>query len=296
MRISNQIIRGRDWLQHKVMGIDPAKVLNPEIPETTMAFEGAELAAEIKKAINMFKAFAMDETGHQVNYARLADSAVYQTYCACVFQLQKFDLRNLKTPAEQLAFWINLYNTLVVDAVIQFQVQTSVTEGPLGILAFFERAAYQIDGMRFSLTDIEHGILRGNRGFPYFPGGHFGSDDPRRSYILDRVDPRIHFALNCASQSCPPIGVYSADGIDAQLDLATLNFMGANIQVDEAKNQISLSSIFKWYQVDFGGTAGIIDFVSRNLPPGDRKKWLESNSKDLRLKFQPNDWGLNAGI
>jgi len=82
---------------------------------------------------------------------------------------------------------LKTHNTLVIDAVIQFGVKYSVTEGRLGVLAFFERAAYQIGGHRFSLTDIEHGILRTNRGFPYLPGSHFASDDPRKKNGLSRI-------------------------------------------------------------------------------------------------------------
>ncbi len=284
----------REKLYHRVLKVDPNFILNSDIPTDSSILYQDQLAAVIKNAMNRFKALAMDEAGQQVDYARLAQSPEYQEFCVLVGHLHHFDIESLKTPNEETAFWINLYNAMVVDAVIQFNVEQRVTEGWLGILAFFERAAYQVGSYRFSLTNIEHGILRGNRGFPYFPGTHFAANDPRKSVVVENIDPRIHFALNCASQSCPPIGVYSADRIDTQLELATRNFIGNNIQVDESKNQLSLSAIFKWYGVDFGGKSGIIDFVIQYLSSGDRKIWLEKYRHSVRLKYQPYDWGLNG--
>jgi hypothetical protein len=294
MGFQDILIRGRESLVNLLLGGDTSTVLNPELPETQMFSNGTELVAEVKKAINAFKANAMDADGHQVDYSLLSESDSYQAYCSCVFQLHYLDLNTLKSSPERLAFWINLYNTLTVDAVIQFGVEKSVTEGRLGILSFFEKAAYQIGDQRFSLTDIEHGILRANRGFPYFIGPHFSSNDPRRDWALPSLDPRIHFALNCAGQSCPPIGVYSPDQIDVQLDLASRNFVDANISVDPRLGVLSLSSIFRWYQGDFGGRTGIIDFLMKYLPDDDRKEWLLGSRDAVKLRFQHYNWDLNS--
>ena len=63
---------------------------------------------------------------------------------------------------------------------------------------------------------LGYGILRANASHPAIPGRHFGLRDPRRKYSLDRLDPRMHFALVCAARSCPPIAVYDAANIDEQ--------------------------------------------------------------------------------
>ena len=122
------------------------------------------------------------------------------------------------------------------------------------VKGFFARIAYAVGGYRFSADDIEHGILRANAGHPAIPGKQFTNRDSRSAFALDRFDPRIHFALNCASRSCPPINVYLAENIDQQLDLATRNFInGGEFSVDVKNMTVTLSTIFRWYAPDFGG-------------------------------------------
>lgn len=294
MEIQTVQVRSREVLLRSWMGAGSSSVLNSVPPTPPLDFPGVELAAKIKNAINAVKIVAMDPGGHAVDYHGLAISDEYLSLRNWVALLPGLDLESLRTGPEQLAFWINLYNTLIIDAVIQFNVEGSVTGGFLGVLTFFEKAAYQIGGQRFSLTDIEHGILRTNRGFPYFLGPHFSPDDVRRNWILSALDPRIHFALNCASRSCPPIGAYSPDPIDDQLDLASRNFLDQNIAINSHKGIISLSSIFRWYRADFGGRSGILAFLQRHLPDDNRKSWIKANALSLRFKFQPYDWGLNT--
>jgi hypothetical protein len=83
------------------------------------------------------------------------------------------------------------------------------------------------------------------------------------------LDPRIHFALNCASRSCPPIGVYDAERIDAQLDLAAASFVANDVEIDSRAGVVRLSAIFRWYAGDFGGRAGVIAFLKERLPEGE---------------------------
>jgi hypothetical protein len=181
----------------------------------------------------------------------------------------------------------------VIDGVIQGKVQNSVTESWLGVLGFFQKTAYRINGQRFSLTDIEHGVLRGNRGFPYFSGPHFANSDPRLESIISNFDPRIHFALNCASNSCPPIGIYTPENIQEQLDLAARNFINNDLKVDQDGNQISVSKIFQWYLADFGGEKALVEFLKQYLLDGESRKWIIENQSTLKVKFHSYDWGLN---
>src|SRR5574341_1253399 len=167
-------------------GIPPDFVLNPG-PEPNGTIASEPVAADMHRIVNALKAEAYDTTHGRVDYARLCASPTYAEYCLCARRLQSFDPAMLDSHAERLAFWINLYNALVVDAVIQFDVKRSVNEAP----GFFWRAAYNIGGRRYCAFDIEYGILRANAPHPAIPGPHFGWRDPRRRYSLERLDLRI---------------------------------------------------------------------------------------------------------
>jgi len=287
------LMRARDRLLDFVTGVKPDQVLNatPYQPSQT---ENIDLAAEVKMAMDEFKIAAMDEDGYQVNYARLRESKAYAEYRGyCAPRLRFFDQYALSRRDEGLAFWINLYNTLVLDGIINFSIQNSVTEDRLGVLAFFRKAAYEVGGLRLSLEDIEHGILRANRGHPYIPGTQFASNDPRLDLVISEPDMRIHFALNYASRSCPPIRAYTAEGINTQLDMAGRGFVDTDIRIDHDKSELHTSAIFNWYKIDFGGKEGVIDFIIKHLPDDDRRAWIQDNQEALKLRYDPYNWGLN---
>ncbi|MBI3286445.1 MAG: DUF547 domain-containing protein [Chloroflexi bacterium] len=204
--------------------------------------------------------------------------------------LAGFDPSELIDRAERLAFWINLYNALVIHAVIAYGVKESIRE----VAGFFWRAAYRLGNQRYSANDIEHGILRANRGHPLIPGPHFAENDPRRAHVVEPMDLRIHFALVCASRSCPLIGVYEAEANDRQLDLAARNFVNhGGVEVDPRARRVALSRIFFWYGRDFGGARGAVDFVLPYLDEGPAKAYLTKNPRGLRVGYQPYDWSLN---
>ncbi|ACL23065.1 DUF547 domain-containing protein [Chloroflexus aggregans] len=287
----NQLIRLREAMLGLVIGKRANDVLNRG-PAAATVVDGGALAGAIKRAVNQFKALAMDETGTQVDYDRLRDHPAYQTFRhELTPQLQTFDPTTLPDRATRLAFWINLYNALVIDAVIAFAVKQSVADELAG-LSFFQAAAYLIGGQRCSLNDIEHGILRANRGHPFIPGPQFAADDPRLAWLIDPPDPRIHFALNCASRSCPPIAVYSADQIDHQLDMALRHFVATDVTVDPERGEIHVSRIFDRYREDFGGLQGIVQLLRHALPDDERRAWLLQTQRG-RFVFRPYNWALN---
>ncbi|MBS1251237.1 MAG: hypothetical protein MAG451_00268 [Anaerolineales bacterium] len=295
MSVSDLLVDARETVLNGVLGVDVDAVLNDAPAPENASPSGAEIAAEIKRAVNVFKATAMADDGHRVDYASLRDSEAYATYRAvCTPWLRRLAPTSLPTREERLAFWINVYNALVIDAVIAFGVEESVTEGTAGVLRFFRRAAYNVGGHWFSAEDIEHGVLRANRGHPYVPGPQFSSSDPRMAWSVYPLDSRIHFALNCASRSCPPIGVYDAGNIDAQLDLAAANFVNAEVEIDSEAGELRLSQIFQWYAGDFGGRAGVIEFLLRHLPESEEREWLASHGSNVRFSYRPYDWTLNT--
>lgn len=247
-----------------------------------------DIAAELRSAIGAMKAEAFDKERRAVDYGRLRQSASYAEYRACTTGLIGFDPSSLVSREERLAFWTNLYNALVVDAVIAFGLRNSVREN----LGFFRRAAYMIGGLRYSADDIEHGILRENRRhpLPLFPLP-FATDDPRRGFAIARMDPRVHCALSCASRSCPPIGAYDAASLDQQLDTAARSFVnGGGVAVSEG-DSVVISPIFRWYKGDFGGRQGVREFLLRYLDDGPAREALSARSP--RIRYQRYDWSLN---
>jgi hypothetical protein len=278
---------------NRLAGVGPSLVINGGLPESDMAAPD-DLAARLRQTLVELQASVMDETSTQIDYAALRHSPAYAAYREeCLSVLRYMKPEHLSSLPARRAFWINLYNALVLDAVIAFGVQRSVIEGWLGMLTFFRRAAYLVDGQRISLEDIEHGILRANRGNPYLPGAHFPSDDLRLRWSLP-LDPRLHFALNCGGRSCPPIRFYSADKLDDQLDLATRAFVATAVEVRPDENRLLLARIFQWYKDDFGGRDGVLNFLIHHLPEDERRHFLVESRDRLRLRYTTYDWGLNT--
>ncbi len=252
---------------------------------------GPGVAAELLTALQMMQAEAFDPAAGTVDYHQLAQSESYTRYRGRTASLVDFDPASLGSREERTAFWINLYNALIIDAVIAFGLQRAVRED----MGFFRRAAYMIGGLRYSADDIEHGILRGNRRhfYPAIPFPQFAPDDPRLQHAIRPLDPRIHCALVCASRSCPPIAAYDPSKLDTQLDMATRSFVnGGGVISGDGRAEVHLSPIFGWYRRDFGGKDGIREFLVRFLDEGPARRAL--TARHCRLRYQRYDWSLNA--
>ncbi len=248
------------------------------------------LAQEMLSTLRDLKAGYYTEEGH-VDYTRLSRSAEYAEYKSLAARLRGFDPGSLVQDASRLAFWINLYNTLVVDGIIAFDIKSSVKE----VKGFFQRVKYMIGSYEFSPDDIEHGILRANSR-PYMHAfRQFGPFDARRRLALERTDPRIHFALVCGARSCAPIKFYTPEGIDKELDTAAINFINSSeVLVMPQEGRVVLSMILKWYERDFGGKSGVLDFIERHLVDGDKKRFIRDERSKIKTEYLPYDWDLNA--
>lgn len=294
-RVLGGIVSIRETVLNALLRTSGDEVLNI-LHSRDVPAPARNMSSALTRILTQFENVAIADDGHTVDYRRLRTNSAYTTYRQTFTQqLRVFNVDSLQTHEKRLAFWINLYNALVIDAVISFDIQRSVTEGILGGVRFFRRAAYDIGGHRFSANDIEHGVLRRNRSFPGFLGPQFAPLDPRSMFVLQPFDARIHMALNCASRSCPPLRVYSAERVDSQLDEAVHHFLSADVEIDEECLELHLSSIFKWFEDDFGGRSGIIDFVQQYLPDGDQRyEWLSEHGAGITLVYKPHDWSLNA--
>ena len=277
-------------------GVSPSEALNCGGSSDLQV--GAEIAVRLKSTMNRWKADGLDiETG-KVDYKKLAESDVFEEYCDAVTVLRNFDPAVFTTDDERKAFWINIYNVLMIHGVIAYGAENSVQE----IRGTFERVAYVIGGLRYSLDDIEHGILRSNRGHIAIPGVRFSENDPRRAYLLNTFDPRIHFTLVCGSTSCPPIGIYQAENLDFQLEIAAKNFINnGGVVLNKAEMTVSLSKIFQWYSQDFGGgwmgfgsKVSVLRYIARFLINKDDAQFLVDHAEHLKVIYQPYDWSLNV--
>jgi hypothetical protein len=128
-------------LQRRLLRVDGGGVLNRLSLEPLPPPE-PELAEALRRAALTMEAQAFDPATGLLDYARLAGSASLQAYRQQERALWAFDPSVLETPSQRLAFWINLYNALMVDAVISFEVRRTVREIP----GIFWRAAYSVGG------------------------------------------------------------------------------------------------------------------------------------------------------
>ncbi len=188
--------------------------------------------------------------------------------------LAMIDLDSLKaelnTFSEGLCFWINMYNALV-------QTKAKRDSGSFqNRNAFFKQADISIGQAKLSLDNIEHNILRGVKK---------GQNDFTNSFKLEKLDYRLHFALNCGAAACPPIAFYSADKIHEQLDLAEEIFVETSSKFDTITGILETSMILEWYKEDFGGEEGIIRLM--------KKHNVVKDVTVTKITYTPYDWTLD---
>lgn len=179
----------------------------------------------------------------------------------------------LKTDDAKKTFWINIYNAY-------FQILSNREK--LYRKTIFSKKIIIIAQTRFSLDDIEHGILRKYRwkqSFGYLPNPF--TSLLIRNLAVHKLDYRIHFALNCGAKSCPPIAFYTLEKIDNQLNDAMYSFILSETAIDRNNKTIATSKLLHWYRADFGGTSGIKKVLQHVLE-------LQFNT--YKLSFNEYSW------
>ncbi len=166
--------------------------------------------------------------------------------------------------AEARAFWLNLYNALTLHAMQHAKIQKTVLES----FGFYARYAYVVGGHLYSLNDIEHGVLRSNRAVIGLPP--IAPSDPRAKSILP-FEVRIHFALNCGADSCPPIRAYLGSELEVQLELATSSYLQECIF--EA-GVVWLPRLLTYYPEDFPKPLDFVRKYRPDLPVQNQIKYL----------------------
>jgi hypothetical protein len=223
----------------------------------------------------------------RVDYAAIkAEPAALQRHLAAITRVDAATLTTF-TRDQQLAFWLNAYNSLVIQSIVDAY---PIKRGSLVGLGFpansiwqipraFSGRRFRIAGRQLSLDDIEHEIIR--------PGFR---------------EPRIHMALVCAARGCPPLRSqpYTSNTLEQMLADATRRFVADpahGVRWDSSRNELWVSSIFKWFKEDFavlgGGdtSAGIREFIARNA--SDRRMAAEVRTRAPRLRYLDYDWTLN---
>jgi len=198
----------------------------------------------------------------------------------------------LDTDGARVAFWTNIYNAATQRALADDPGQYESRR------AFFSTPLVTVAGRTLSLDEIEHGILR--RSHSVFTLGHVRTPGPfRDAYIETHApgdrDPRIHFALNCAADSCPPIAAYTREDIDSQLDLATRGYLDEHVDYDpDARGRFGglrgdgralVPRVMLWFRGDFGGRGGLVELLRRyeQIPP----------EVDPRFSYRAWDWSFD---
>ncbi len=228
----------------------------------------------------------------RVDYARLsASSAALDRFSRRpLARVRTVILRHFRNHSERLAYWINAYNAAVLKLVLEHYPIESVEDVPNPKLLFFAPrlagffyfSRIVLGGRKMSLYALENSLIR------------------KRF-----AEPRIHFAINCASSSCPrlPARAFDPALLEDQLETETRAFITErrNVAIDPDAGAITLSSIFDWFESDFldgvaargdiDGEPTLVDYIEPYLDSAQRDALRRC--LDCRMEFAPYDWRLN---
>lgn len=187
------------------------------------------------------------------------------------------------TESSRLAYWINAYNAATITIVLHYYPIDSVLDVKKPTFALF---------------------LPRTAGFFYFQKVRLGGEATSLYHLENNIirkrfdEPRVHFALNCASSSCPelPRRAFTVDNLDNELEREARRFLSQsrNLRIDHEAQTIFLSEIFDWYRDDFvsSPSEGLLDYIALHVDAdtaGDLLKAAETYS----VSFVPYDWTLN---
>lgn len=199
----------------------------------------------------------VDDAG-QVNYTGFAADPQLDVYLQ---DLETTHPDETWTLHERMAFWINVYNAYTVKLITDNLPLKSIND----IDKPWDQEIITIEGQTYSLNDVEHEILR-----PEFR------------------DPRVHFAINCASISCPRLRnvAFTSANLTKELDAATREFINDDKYNKVTAEKVELSPIFDWFKDDFDLMGGIQNFF---------KQYSKVQIKDInKVTYKTYDWGLNG--
>jgi hypothetical protein len=247
-------VRNRLWLALAalVVVITPAQPVRAEAVTAVFSKHTAGSSLTVEHGVwdQFLKRYVKrDAAGlNRVDYARFK-AKDHKTLKGYVKALQSVDVAKLDR-VEQFAFWANLYNAKTVDVVLDHYPVSSIRTITIksGLLGFLKDSVglggpwkakiIKVAGHELSLDDVEHSILR-----PVFK------------------DPRLHYAVNCASVGCPNLrmSAFTGANLDAELEAGAKDYINSARGVSITDGKVTASSIYNWFQADFGGdTSGVL--------------------------------------
>jgi len=214
---------------------------------------------------------------NRVRYAAWASNASdVDALNAYVASLER-DRPSRMTRDERLAHWINLYNAVTLQIILEnYPVRSirdirSQTLDPRGLIGPWRTPRVTVEGRRLTLDQIEHSILR-----PEFN------------------EPRVHYAINCASIGCPNLAAraWRAETMDADLTAAARAYVNhpRGVSIDR-RGRVRVSTIYRWFEVDFGGNAaGVLTHLRRYASPELQARLAQVST----ISSYSYDWALNG--
>jgi hypothetical protein len=227
--------------------------------------------------VRLVKKYSVND-GEKIDYAAWKESeedlqALDQQVALLANVSPQNDPGQFPTPATKRSYWINTYNTLVLQAVLEYWPLDSVRDVKISMSSrlvpgkgFFYDRKVTVGGRQTNLYDLEKEVLKTQK------------------------DPRLHFAFNCASTSCPVLRPY--EWTDEQLDQAGRDFINNKHNVSVETGSVMLSSIFKWYKKDF--PADILVYLQQYAEPQLKKELQTAFNGKYRIRYETYDWSLNA--
>jgi Protein of unknown function, DUF547 len=203
----------------------------------------------------------------QVDYPAIQDDNLFDVYLA---ELNRIDPAKLPTRQHQLAFWINAYNAFAVKGILEHYSPMTLW----GRYRYFIGRDYRVGGTTINLYDLERQVL-----------------------IEQFHEPLMHFAIVCASTSCPKLQpwAYQPDQLDRQLDYVARAFINdpTRNRFDRERKVASLSMIFHWFERDFSEAAGSVSaYIARYVDDPELAKELAQPG--YRIEYLAYDWSLNG--
>lgn len=182
----------------------------------------------------------------------------------------------LGTTEERLSFWINAYNAFVLKGVLDTLPERPADMAGYSVKkvkGFFTHRKFVVGGRSYSLDDIENDVLRSMF-----------------------KDPRVHFSIVCASESCPVLQskAFRAGDIQSRLDEATKRFFASEnrFKIDRENKVVYLSPIFRWFKKDFEQAKGsLYDFIADYLENEEDRAFIKKG--DFTIEYLEYDWSLN---
>ncbi|KAL9276071.1 hypothetical protein ACSQ67_026384 [Phaseolus vulgaris] len=231
------------------------------------------------------------EDRQRVDYVAIGKSEEFRRYVNMTQDLQRVNLLEL-SENETLAFFLNLYNAMIIHAIIRVGCE----EGVINRRSFSD-FQYLIGGHSYSLSTIKNGILRSNRRSPYSLIKPFGSGDRRLELALVKLNPLVHFGLCNGTKSSPKVRFFSPYRVAEELRCAAREFFeNDGIEVELEKRTIHITPIFKWYSGDFGQEINMLKWIINYL---DANKaglltHLLGDGAHVNVSYMSYDWSINS--